>query len=294
MCPCQDPQPVPRFLTQSHGRVVRARFAIVSGDMVLVERHGKVLEIVLNRPHVLNAMDAEMKQALSHVMAEYARDDSLLAAILRGAGDRAFSTGADLKAHAAEPKSVALGRTAFPWPSTRGSMPGYDDVDSCPKPLIAAIDGYCLGGGFELALLCDIRLATTRSTFGLPEPRRGRMAGPGLMNLSRMIPLGEALRMHLTGSPIGAQRAYEIGLITDVSATRDELMTRAMELAEQVAECAPLAVQSIKRIVRDGRDLPLDSQWQFYEMFAAVLEASGAPREGARAFAEKRAPQWPT
>jgi enoyl-CoA hydratase/carnithine racemase len=165
-------------------------------------------------------------------------------------------------------------------------------VDSCPKPVIAAIDGYCLAGGLELALYCDVRLATAQSVFGLPEPRRSLLAGPGLIHLSRMIPLGEALKMQLTGSPITAERAHQIGLVQELTEDRDELMARAGTLAAEIGECAPLAVRHIKRIVRESRSMPVDAAWEYAEPFYGDLAATEDAAEGPRAFAEKRPPRW--
>ena len=128
--------------------------------------------------------------------------------------------------------------------------------------------------------------------FGLPEPRRSLLAGPGLINLSRMIPLGEALRMQLTGSPISADRAYQLGLISAVVADRDALLAEAEGIADEILECAPLAVQYVKRIVKEGRDLTVDAHWRFSEMFSASIGETEDALEGPRAFAEKRAPQW--
>jgi len=131
-----------------------------------------------------------------------------------------------------------------------------------------------------------------KSSFGLPEPRRSLLAGPGLINLSRMIPLGQALRMQLTGSPIGAQRAYDLGLIQELAADRDELFVKVEAIADELLECAPLAVQYIKRIVKDGRSMPVDQAWKFSEMFSASLGETEDAKEGPLAFAEKRKPNW--
>ena len=126
----------------------------------------------------------------------------------------------------------------------------------CWKPMIAAINGYCLAGGLEMALACDIRIATEPSRFGLPEPRRSLLAGYGLHNLSRMIPLGEALHMQLTGTHITAERAYQIGLVQRLVPDREALLAEADAVADEIVLCAPLAVQAIKKVVKTGRSLP--------------------------------------
>jgi enoyl-CoA hydratase/carnithine racemase len=171
-------------------------------------------------------------------------------------------------------------------------MPGFDALERCRKPVIAAIDGYCIAGGFELALCCDIRVATRQSSFGLPEPRRSMLAGPGLHHLSRMIPLGEALRLQLTGGRIGAERAWQIGLVQELAADRAELFAKAEALADEILACAPLAVQAIKQIVKRGRNLPVEYSWLLAEPYQERISRSADAVEGPRAFAEKRAPDW--
>jgi enoyl-CoA hydratase/carnithine racemase len=265
-----------------------------SEDVLTVERNGQVCVLTLNRPGQMNALSLDLRGRLAQAIGEFEADDELRVAILTGAGGRAFSAGADLKEVAARrakatPRSPVPGRPDVP---VKGNMIGFDEVDAASKPIIAAIDGYCLAGGFELALSCDIRLATRQSTFGLPEPRRGMLPTTGLIHLSRMVPLGEALRVLLTGSAITADRAYEIGLISAVAADREELLATAHAIAGEILACAPLAVQYIKRIVRGGRDQSVDQQWQLAEMYLAAMRGSEDAREGPLAFAEKRPPRW--
>jgi enoyl-CoA hydratase/carnithine racemase len=159
------------------------------------------------------------------------------------------------------------------------------------KPCIAAINGFCVAGGLEIALQCDIRIATPKSQFGLPEPRWSLPAGYGLHNLSRMVPLGEALYIQLTGERIGAERAYQIGLIQRI-VPEEQLAAEAKKIADAVLLCAPLAVRAIKRIVMTARDLPLEESWKMAEGLTGELAATEDAREGPRAFAEKRKPQW--
>jgi enoyl-CoA hydratase/carnithine racemase len=173
-----------------------------------------------------------------------------------------------------------------------GAMPGFDDVNQCSKPVIAAIDGYCLAGGLEIALYCDIRLATRKSTFAMPEPKRHLLSGPAFVHLSRMIPLGEALRMELIGEPIDAERAYQIGLVQGLYDDRAELEAAADLMADKILENSPLAVQFLKRIVREGRDMTVDHHWKFAEMFAFTLGRTEDALEGPKAFTEKRKPDW--
>ncbi|HLY84761.1 MAG TPA: enoyl-CoA hydratase-related protein [Acidimicrobiales bacterium] len=258
---------------------------------LLYEPAGRKVRITLNRPEVLNAINAELSDAISDAIRAFDHDDELLVAIITGAGGRAFSTGADLKemsaAAAAQPEAT---RKTFPVP--RLGQRGADDVRTCRKPIIAAIDGYCVAAGLELSLYCDIRVATRESSFGLPEPRRSLLAGPGLHTLSRVIPLGEALRMQLTGRPMAATRAYQIGLVQELAEDREELFRVADAIADEILECAPLAVQTIKHLVMTGRNLPIEYAWLLAEPYQEKVARSEDALEGPRAFAEKRPPVW--
>ena len=160
------------------------------------------------------------------------------------------------------------------------------------KPIIAAIDGFCVAGGLEVSLQCDIRVATRKSQFGLPEPRWSILAGYGLHNLSRMVPLGEALYMQLTGRRIDSDRAYRIGLIQEVVEDRDALFKEVDRIAEEIKMCAPLAVQSIKRIVYQGRNLPVEYSMKLSGPIAQIVGGTEDAIEGPKAFSEKRKPRW--
>ncbi len=247
--------------------------------------------VTINRPEAMNAINRRLRESITDLFAEIAADNGVLAVILTGEGGRAFSAGADLKEMAAL-AAATDGHAPAPTPRPGYFRAVFDAVDQCPKPVIAAIDGYCLAGGFELALMCDIRLATEKSVFGLPEPRRSLLAGPGLINLSRMIPLGEALHLQLTGKHLPAKRAYQIGLIQGLLADRPALMDAAEEIANEVLECAPLAVQYIKQVVKVGRNLPIEYAWKYSEMFSAAIARTEDAQEGRRAFVEKRKPNW--
>ncbi|HWK76311.1 enoyl-CoA hydratase-related protein [Microbacterium sp.] len=265
---------------------------MTDSDVVNYEVEGRKVVITINRPDAMNALSSTVMRSLSEAFDEFNSDDQLLVAILTGAGGRAFSAGADLKEMANRLQSDGSDATKGPLAPRPSVREAFRAIEESRKPVIAAIDGYCLAGGFELSLYCDIRIATEPSVFGLPEPRRSLIAGPGLIHLSRMIPLGEALRMQLTGSPISAGRAYEIGLISEVVEDREALFARANATADEIVECAPLAVQAIKRIVKTGRDLTVDAQWRYSEMYQAAIESTEDMLEGPNAFAEKRAPQW--
>ncbi|MBI4192471.1 MAG: enoyl-CoA hydratase/isomerase family protein [Betaproteobacteria bacterium] len=243
------------------------------------EKRDRTAYITLNRPEVMNAINIELGQAIAAAVKNAEKDDDILVLIIIGEGGKAFSAGADLK----EKNQRDVTEITNSW----------QDADAnCTKPIIAAIDGHCIAGGLELALRCDIRVATQKSTFGLPEPRRSMLAGYGLHNLSRMIPLGEALLIQLTGSPITAERAYQIGLIQKLVPDRAALLQQADAIANDIVQCAPLAVQAIKRIVKTGRNVPPEYSLKLAEPIRKFIDSTEDRLEGPRSFVEKRAPKW--
>jgi enoyl-CoA hydratase/carnithine racemase len=251
--------------------------------VVTYEKRGQVAYITLNRPRALNAINSELQQRLSDVLIEFRDEDEMLVAIVTGEGGRAFSAGADLK-------EINQSQTIGP----ARSLP-YTPLRAVNlwKPVIAAIDGYCLGGGLELALQCDIRIATQKSVFGLPEPRNsGGLAGFGLFYLSRTIPMGEAMYMHLTGAHIDADRAFRNGLIQSVSPDRDALLQEADRIADEIQLCSPLAIRSIKQVISQTRDLPLEYAVKLAEPVLEAILKTEDRKEASRAFVEKRKPQW--
>lgn len=220
---------------------------------VVVDVRDHKIYIGLNRPEAMNAQNEEMRGLLVDAVERMESDPDVLVGILYGVGGRAFSAGADLK----EFQPGSPGRM-----SPEGHRFGWRHFEAfrwASKPLIASIDGHCLGGGLELANYCDIRIATERSTFGQPEPRTvGGPAGPGLHQLAKLIPLGEALLLQLTSRPMTAQRAYEIGLIQRLCPDADTLRAEADAIADQMIECNPGALRLIKRVVRWGADMSSD------------------------------------
>lgn len=253
-------------------------------NTIRYEKKDRVAYITLNRPEAMNAMSVELVHALGEAVQDAVADDGILVLIVSGEGGRAFSAGIDLKEMS---QRDAKAKANF-----GATYAGLMHVADCPKPIIAAIDGHCVAGGLEVALRCDIRVATRQSRFGLPEPRRSLLAGYGLHHLSRTIPLGEALLIQLTGSPMHAERAYQIGLIQRLVDDRDALMREADAIAADIVKCAPLAVQAIKRIVRTGRNLPVEYSVKLAAPIEEAVYASEDRQEGPRAFAEKRAPNW--
>ena len=253
-------------------------------NTVLYEKKDRVAYITLNRPEVLNAMNTELSTALRERLVEFRDDDDALLAIMTGVGGRAFSSGMDLKERTA--------RDAAGEPSPPDGLPRFMDIQLW-KPIIAAIDGYCLAGGLEVALQCDIRVATSQSSFGLPEPRWNLMANYyGCHNLSRMLPLGEALYIQLTGGRIDAEGALRCGLIHSVHPHREELMEEAERIAEEIKLCSPMSLQAIKRVVMQGRSLPVEYSYRLGDPIFQRLQETEDATEGPRAFVEKRRPVW--
>jgi enoyl-CoA hydratase/carnithine racemase len=247
---------------------------------ILYEPDRAIVVITMNRPEVLNAMDMEGYALLKEALERFEADPALQVAILTGAGGRAFSTGSDLKGsswHPPDDQPMAIIEPPEAKPRT--------------KPVIAAIDGYCVGGGLEWALRCDIRIATPRSSFGLPEPRWGALAGYGLHMLSRMIPAGEAMYLQLTGERIDADRAYRCCLIQEL-VDPEHLMERAHAIAGMILACSPLAVRAIKQTVDFGLRRGVEDSYRYIHPLTAAIAGTEDAHEGPRAFAEKRAPVW--
>jgi enoyl-CoA hydratase/carnithine racemase len=263
----------------------------VETKFVKYEVKNRVAWVTLNRPEAMNALSTALLADLATVFREIGRDDDVLVVILTGAGGRAFSAGADLKEMAARQAEQAAAGSLRTAGDGEASNP-FDAVGKCRKPVIAAIDGYCLAGGFELAIMSDIRVASRKSVFGLPESRRSILAWPGLINLPRMIPLSEALRIALTGSPISAERAYQIGIVQELAADRDEVMKIAQGIADEILLGAPLAMQDIKRLVKEGVEMTIPQAEMLREILFSHLAQTEDALEGPRAFAEKRLPNW--
>ncbi len=249
------------------------------------EQRGHIVYVTLNRPEVLNALHPPLKQELDAAWAEFISDPDAWVAILTGAGERAFCAGADLKYRVTQADEQSL---RHPEPA-RGHI-----LDRCYKPIIAAINGYAVGGGLELALHCDILIAADHAQFGLPEPRRGLLADEGgVIKLPRRLPYHLAMGLVLTGRLVSAQEAYRLGLVSEV-VPMNELMPTAERWASEILECAPLAVQAAKQTISETLDLPIGEAVDCIEGLAAVrrLRASNDYAEGPQAFAEKRKPVW--
>jgi enoyl-CoA hydratase/carnithine racemase len=229
-----------------------------ASQTVLVERRDRVLWLTLNRPDVLNAQNQAMRDQLWDAIELLEGDDDLALAIVTGAGGRAFSAGADIKEGRASRERDPGPRPPVPV-SQRAAWRHFEAFRRATKPTIAAIDGFALGGGLELAMYCDVRLCTEASLLGQPEPRTVRgPAGPALHLLSRLVPMGEALAMQLTSQPVTGRRAYEIGLVQRLLPDRESLMAEAEAMAGQMLECSLDALRHVKRIVRLGGDMSIE------------------------------------
>lgn len=249
------------------------------------ETHGTTAVITLNRPEVHNAMDPDTMRAIDEALAQIEADHGIRVGIITGAGGRAFSAGADLKLmHGDEAPREGWG----PWRPDRWYFGRL-----CSKPLIAAIDGYALAGGLELALYCDIRIATPRSQFGAPEIKWNLLHGFGALRLPATVGLSNAMLLLLTGDFIDAEEALRIGLVSRL-VEPDQLLPTAHALAERIASHAPEAVRMTKELALRGPDADLEQGLRLYRAFFALLEQSEEQVEGTHAFAEGRSPAYGT
>ena len=250
-----------------------------------VEREGHRLVVTLDRPDVRNALHRAASDELDQVWSMYESDPELRVAILTGDGDRSFSAGYDMREPAAPPGEFLARR------HPRG-LGGLTLRAPMKKPLVAAVNGFALGGGLELALACDIIIAAGHAEFGFPEPRVGRLALEGGMHrLVRHVPLKIAMGMLLTGHRISAQEAYRIGLVNEV-VPLGELMTAARRWTDEILECAPLSLQATKEAVMAGLDLALPAAMALVPTTMAQALVSEDQAEGVSAFLERRPPRW--
>ena len=253
-------------------------------ETILVERKGAVAIVRLNRPDKLNAMNTRLKEEVAHALGELEKDDGVRVAVITGVGDKAFVAGADINEFAGK-------KPIDQWQSY-GHTSLYNAVDRFPKPILAMINGYCLGGGCELAMACDIRIASEKAQFGQPEINIGIIpGGGGSQRLPRLVGLGKALELILTGDRIPAAEALRIGLVDSV-VPHDELEKRTMELAEKIASKSPVAVRLAKVAVKASANLPLDQGLRHEQSLFSVVFSTEDKEEGVRAFLEKRPPQW--
>jgi enoyl-CoA hydratase len=250
--------------------------------VVEIERRDNVALVTLNRPEARNAISPEVSQTMAGILDEVEADQTLRAVVLTGKGE-VFSAGADLKV-------VASGR-ANDIASGKGGFAGVANRDF-PKPIIAAVQGPALAGGFEIVLSCDLVVAAETARFGIPEVKRGLMAAAGgLIRLPKRVPLAVALELAMTGDPIDAQRALALGLVNRV-VPADRVVDEAIALANTIGENSPIAVRQSRQLVREAAELSETEGWKrTIELMMPVFQ-SGDSIEGATAFAEKRPPVW--
>ena len=249
-----------------------------------VEVKGHLLIITLNRPEVMNAVHPPTSDEMAEVFDIFAEESSLWCAIVTGAGERAFSAGNDLKYQAMGGKM---------WRNSSG-FAGLTSRFDLTKPVIAAVNGVAMGGGFEIALACDLIIASDKARFALPEPKVGLAAlAGGLQRLPRQIGSKRAMGMILTGRHVSAQEGYELGFVNQV-VPHDELMQAAEKWANSIMECSPTSIRASKQVVYDNFDYPNLEESFNSEHYAAIGTMVNSENfvEGPKAFAEKRLPNW--
>ena len=252
----------------------------ISTELVLTERHDGVLTITINRPAQKNAINREVAVQLASALDQLDSNPTMSVGVLTGAGGT-FSAGMDLKAFATGETPILPGR-------------GFGGLTQAVvrKPLIAAVEGWALGGGFEMVLACDVIVAAQDAKFGLPEVKRGLIAGEGgVIRLPRRIPYHVALTVLLTGEPIPAADAKQYGLVSELTASGAAL-AGAQELAQRIAANAPLALAKVKQVLRETQGLNDAEAFTRQAEDASSLLNTEDAHEGALAFAEKRAPVW--
>jgi len=257
----------------------------MSYENILVEARDGVAVVTLNRPKVLNALNRALLSELEAAVDEIAADASIRAVILTGAGEKAFAAGADIQ-ELAQVSGVDGQQLAL-----RGQQL-FSKVENLGKPVIAAINGFALGGGCELALACTIRIASETAKLGQPEVKLGLIPGyGGSQRLPRLVGKGAGLKLILTGEMIVAAEALRIGLVEEVVAP-DQLMPRAEQIAKTIAAQAPLAVQKCLEAVHEGYDLPLEQALAHEAALFGLCCGTADKAEGTSAFLEKRLPVW--
>ena len=256
----------------------------VSFETLLLDRAGRVATITINRPDKRNALNAVVRRELVEAMDRLAGDDETRVIVLTGAGEKAFVAGADIGEFAErtpiEQRAAMEGRRVF------------DVVAGMPKPVIASINGYALGGGCELAMACDLRIAARSARLGQPEVNLGILpGGGGTQRLPRLVGLGRAMRLVLTGELIDAEEAHRIGLVDEL-VDDDALTDRTRELAGAIAKHSPVALKLIKQAIRAAAEMPLAAGLEMERELFVTAFASEDRTEGVRAFLEKRAPEF--
>lgn len=252
-------------------------------EVVLVERPGEAVALIrINRPEVRNALNLEVRRLIALRLGEVAEEEGVRAIVLTG-NDKAFAAGADIKEMAGASTIDML---------QRNTLKLWRSIAACPKPVIAAVNGFALGGGCELAMTCDIIIAGESAKFGQPEVKIGIIpGGGGTQRLARAVGKFKAMRYLLTGDIFGAREAYEMGLVSEIVPDA-EVEARAIAMAKQIAELPPLAIEQVKEAVLRGMDGALDTGLALEAKALQLLFASHDQKEGMAAFIEKRKPKF--
>ncbi len=254
-------------------------------DNVLIERDGATAIVTINRPTVLNALNTQTLDELHRAILELKQDEDVRVVILTGAGEKSFVAGADINELAVQ--TPTSGRE-----HALAGQQVLDLIENLGKPVIAAINGYALGGGCELAMACTLRLAADTAKLGQPEIALGLIPGyAGTQRLPRLVGKGKAMEMILTGAPIAADEAQRIGLVNRVVPAAD-LMAEARKLAAQLAKNAPIAMRYIINAVNKGVEIPFAEACQYEATLFGLVASTGDMREGTAAFLEKRKPEF--
>lgn len=249
-------------------------------ETLLVERDGAVALLTVNRPEKLNALSGQVRADLVAALDALRGDDAVRVLVITGAGDKAFIAGADIAEFA--------GRTPLQQRAVMTGVRVFDEIAAYPKPVIAMVNGFCLGGGCELALACDVRIAADTAKFGQPEINLGIIpGGGGTQRLPRVVGMGQAMRLVLSGERIDAAEALRIGL-ADVVHPAAELRERTMEFARSMAAKSPVALRMAKSAVRAAAEMPLGAGLQYETELFVTCFSSDDKREGVAAFQEKR------
>src|SRR5438876_6446469 len=255
-----------------------------SFETLLLERRERVAIITINRPEKRNALNIKTREEGAALFEELRADDSVSVVVITGAGDKAFIAGADIAEFA--------GRTAHMQREVMVARSLFNAIDTFPKPVIAMVNGYCLGGGCEVALACDIRIASEKASFGQPEINLGIIpGGGGTQRLTRLVGEGKSMELILTGEIIDAQSAYAIGLVNTV-VPADQLEAKTMEIANRIAQKSPIALRLAKEAIRLASRSNLDEGLRRELDLFALCFSSADKDEGVNAFLEKRKPEF--
>ncbi len=253
-------------------------------DIVLMERDGRVAILTFNRPDKLNALSEAVRQQTLEYLAEIEKDDSIGVVVLTGAGEKAFVAGADI--------SEFEGRSPFDQREAMASPRIFDVMGTFPKPVIAMINGFCLGGGCELVLSCDIRTASSSARFGQPEINLGLIpGGGGTQRLTRLVGLGQSMRLILSGDMIPADEALRIGLV-DMVFEPENLREETLKLAAKIASKSPLTLKVAKEAVRASQNMTVDAGVAYERDLFSLCFSSEDKEEGVDAFLNKRPAEW--